>query len=279
MWTLIGTYNYHLYSGDDAWLSTIWANYTKAVAYVESKVDSSELMNVTGLRDWARSAALTNSAELASSVPVLNASELGEKWAANATALKAAFNGAFWDEGQGMYVDNTTTTLAPQDANSFAVLFNVTDGEEKKALVSARLERNWNELGPVAPELPDTISPFIGGFEVRVWYRAPSRVSGMPSSSLAGGFSGPGSPAVARSAGRSAWSMGSPFQRPASVAGSPESMRGLPARAIDGASSSQGGMSLLFTTRPAAANEDEDEELKFVLELSLAESRSRREVV
>ncbi|EIN05763.1 Six-hairpin glycosidase [Punctularia strigosozonata HHB-11173 SS5] len=186
MWTLIGTYNYHLYSGDDAWLSTIWANYTKAVAYVESKVDSSGLMNVTGLRDWARLGGgghnaegnailykvLTNSAELASSVPVLNASELGEKWAANATALKAAFNGAFWDEGQGMYVDNTTTTLAPQDANSFAVLFNVTDEEEKKALVSAGLERNWNELGPVAPELPDTISPFIGGFELQAHFEA-----------------------------------------------------------------------------------------------------------
>ncbi|EIN05759.1 hypothetical protein PUNSTDRAFT_106754 [Punctularia strigosozonata HHB-11173 SS5] len=106
-----------------------------------------------------------------------------------------------------------------------------------------------------------------------------SSASGTPSSSLAGGFSGPGSPAVARSAGRSAWSMGSPFQRPASVAGSPESMRGLPARAIDGASSSQGAASFLSTTKPAAADEDEDEELKFVLELSLAEARSRGEVV
>ena len=54
MWTLIGAHNYYLYSGDLDWLQTIWTNYTKAVAFVEGKVDSSGLMNITGLRDWAR---------------------------------------------------------------------------------------------------------------------------------------------------------------------------------------------------------------------------------
>jgi hypothetical protein len=32
----------------------MWHNYTFAVSYLESKVDDSGLMNVTGLRDWAR---------------------------------------------------------------------------------------------------------------------------------------------------------------------------------------------------------------------------------
>lgn len=99
----------------------------------------------------------------------LNHSSLSTAWAANATALKIAFNGAFWSAAQGMYTDNTTTTLCPQDANSLAVLYNVTDSAEKKTLISAGLQKNWNELGPVAPELPDTISPFIGGFEVRIY--------------------------------------------------------------------------------------------------------------
>jgi hypothetical protein len=53
-WTLIGTHNYYMYSGDFEWLQTIWHNYTFAVSFLESKVDSSGLMNVTGLRDWAR---------------------------------------------------------------------------------------------------------------------------------------------------------------------------------------------------------------------------------
>lgn len=54
MWTLNGTHNYFLYSGDTAWLEGVWANYTKAVGFVLGKVDASGLMNVTGLRDWAR---------------------------------------------------------------------------------------------------------------------------------------------------------------------------------------------------------------------------------
>lgn len=53
-WTLIGVYNYYLYSGDSEWVQSLWTNYTKAVAFLEGKVDSSGLMNVTGLRDWAR---------------------------------------------------------------------------------------------------------------------------------------------------------------------------------------------------------------------------------
>ena len=46
--------NYYLFSGDTAWLQNVWSNYTKAVAFLEGKVDSTGLMNVTGLRDWAR---------------------------------------------------------------------------------------------------------------------------------------------------------------------------------------------------------------------------------
>ena len=54
-WTLIGTYNYYLYSGDIEWLEGIWVNYTKAVSYLESLVvDSTGLLNVTGTRDWGR---------------------------------------------------------------------------------------------------------------------------------------------------------------------------------------------------------------------------------
>lgn len=46
--------NYYLYSGNMEWLQTMWHNYTFAVSFLENKVDASGLMNVTGLRDWAR---------------------------------------------------------------------------------------------------------------------------------------------------------------------------------------------------------------------------------
>ncbi|KAF9477417.1 Six-hairpin glycosidase [Pholiota conissans] len=182
-WTLIGTYNYFLYSGDLDWLQTVWANYTKAVAFLEGKVDSTGLMDVTGLRDWARQGGggynaegnailykvLTTASELASHVPNTT---LSSAWAQNATALKQTFNTAFWLESAGMYRDNATTTLCPQDANSFAVLFNLTLSQSQKTRVSEGLTVFWNDIGPVAPELPDTISPFIAGFEIQAHFEA-----------------------------------------------------------------------------------------------------------
>lgn len=69
-------------------------------------------------------------------------------------------------EDVGLYRDKSSTTLTPQDANSFALLFNLTVNDTPKERSSAGLEGNWVELGPVPPELPDTISLFISGFEV-----------------------------------------------------------------------------------------------------------------
>lgn len=54
MWTMIGTYNYVLYSGDLDFLALVWERYLKAMDYVYAKVDDSGLLNVTGTRDWAR---------------------------------------------------------------------------------------------------------------------------------------------------------------------------------------------------------------------------------
>ena len=65
-----------------------------------------------------------------------------------------------------MYRDNDTTTLCPQDANSMAILYNLVTSPEQADSISEGLTRNWNDLGAVAPELPDTISPFIGSLEV-----------------------------------------------------------------------------------------------------------------
>ncbi|KAJ7061482.1 Six-hairpin glycosidase [Mycena amicta] len=183
-WTLVGTHNYYLYSGDLAWVQGLWTNYTKAVAFLEAKVNSTNgLMNVTGLRDWARQGGGGFNAEgnailyrvLLTSADLANAMglpDLRDAWLANATALKTAFNNAFWVPSLGMYRDNITTTLTPQDANSFAILFNLTQTPQQAASISAGLEKNWNALGPVAPELPDTISPFISGFELQAHFVA-----------------------------------------------------------------------------------------------------------
>ncbi|KAH8112125.1 Six-hairpin glycosidase [Phellopilus nigrolimitatus] len=166
-WTLVGTHNYYLYTGDIDWLQNGF--------YI------SGLLNVTGLRDWGRLGGggisaegnaifyrvLMNSADLATQ---LNYTSLSSAWFANATSVKTNFNKVFWVDELGMYRDNDTTPLCPQDANSFALLFNLTTNDTQANSISAGLEKNWNNLGPVAPELPDTISPFISGFELQAHF-------------------------------------------------------------------------------------------------------------
>jgi uncharacterized protein (DUF608 family) len=54
MWTMIGTYNYVLYSNDMEFLARNWAKYLAAMNYIYAKVDSTGLLQVTKTRDWAR---------------------------------------------------------------------------------------------------------------------------------------------------------------------------------------------------------------------------------
>jgi hypothetical protein len=54
MWTMIGTFNYLLYSNDTTFLLSNWPKYLKAMDYIYDKVLPPGLLNVTGLRDWAR---------------------------------------------------------------------------------------------------------------------------------------------------------------------------------------------------------------------------------
>ena len=97
----------------------------------------------------------------------MNDTALASAYIANASSVKAAFNNLLWDASAGMYRDNDQTTLHPQDGNSIAILFNLTTSEEQNANISEGLTSFWTDIGPVTPELPDTISPFVGGFEVR----------------------------------------------------------------------------------------------------------------
>ena len=53
-----------------------------------------------------------------------------------------------------------------------AVLYNLTTSAEQADSVSKGLTKNWNDLGPVAPELPDTISPFISWLELQAHFES-----------------------------------------------------------------------------------------------------------
>lgn len=97
----------------------------------------------------------------------LGNSSLAAAYIANATSLKTAFNALLWDNVAGLYRDNENSTMHPQDGNSLAVLYNLTESLDQITNISQGLTSFWTDIGPVTPELADTISPFVSGFEVR----------------------------------------------------------------------------------------------------------------
>lgn len=107
--------------------------------------------------------ALVTGSELAGHVGDAN---LSNAYATNATALKGAINNVLWDDEAGMFRDNDSTDLLPQDGNAMAILFNVTQNQEQNKAISQGLTQFWTDIGPLSPELNDTIIPFVGGFEV-----------------------------------------------------------------------------------------------------------------
>jgi hypothetical protein len=181
MWTMIGTYNYMLYTSDATFVRKNWQKYLKAMDFIYGKVDESGLLNQTGTRDWARWQTgfnntqanvilyhtLTTSAKLVTWLE--DTTGLYDIWSQRATALRTAINQHCFDANYGAFRDNaTSTTLHPQDANSMAVLFGVVNASSPTASsISSRLTENWSPIGAVAPELPENISPFISSFEIQ----------------------------------------------------------------------------------------------------------------
>ncbi|KAH8816187.1 Six-hairpin glycosidase-like protein [Xylogone sp. PMI_703] len=181
MWSMIGTYNYVLYTNDTAFLLENWAKYLLAMNYIYGKVTyASGLLNVTGTRDWARwqqgynnteanmilYRTLITGADLATWAG--DTTGLSSTWLTRASNLRKAINEYCWDGHYGSFKDNATaTTLHPQDANSMAILFDVVDSTQKAQEISTKLLKNWTPIGAVTPELPENISPFISSFEIQ----------------------------------------------------------------------------------------------------------------
>jgi hypothetical protein len=182
-WTLLGTSLYYTYSADRGWLDSVWSGYTRGMQFILGKIDSGNLLNVTATQDWARAgqggenieanallyAALTGGATLAT---VKGDSGLAATYTNRAAALKAAANARLWDSGAGMYRDNPNSTLYPQDGNSLAVWYGLTDSPSKATSIVRALSTRWNAFGATTPEWGGGVHPFSGGMEVQAHFAA-----------------------------------------------------------------------------------------------------------
>jgi hypothetical protein len=175
-WSLIAMHDYAVWSGDEAWVEEHWANITRGINYILDNIDEgSGLQNQVNTNDWARgNTGGFNSALNALSYHALRVvaslspdEEQCASWLRAAKELQEQYNALLWDEEAGLYLDNTDTDVHPQDGNSLALLYGLPKTAEQRAAISAGLEGNWNDIGPVTPELADTISPFISGLELQ----------------------------------------------------------------------------------------------------------------
>lgn len=175
-WGLISMYDYVMYSADTEWRDKHWSNITRAVEHIVQRLDpETGLQNQEHENDWARQGtggfnSALNALDyqvLVSMASISTDASQAASWMSAAARLKAQYNALLWDEQAGLYRDNLTATLHAQDGNSLALLYNLTQNSSQATAISKSLEGNWNEIGPVTPELPDTISPFISGVELQ----------------------------------------------------------------------------------------------------------------
>jgi hypothetical protein len=179
-WTLIGTASYFTYSADKSWLDSIWSQYRQAMGFITAKIDGTGLLNVTGTADWARDGqggenieanailyrALSSGAALAAAE---NDGADASAWTAKAANLKAAANSLLWNANIGLYRDNPSSTRYPQDGNSLAVWYGLTDSQAKNTAITTALDARRNEYGALTPEKNSggAIGTFPGSMEVQ----------------------------------------------------------------------------------------------------------------
>lgn len=110
--TILGTYDYVLYSGDITFLTTNWAKFKLAMSFITSKIDDTDMLKVTGTSDWGRytqgghnteaNALMYGSLNYASTLALwANDTESATAWTSQASALKAAINELNWDATVG----------------------------------------------------------------------------------------------------------------------------------------------------------------------------------
>jgi hypothetical protein len=185
--------------GDIEYLSSLWPQWKHALSFSLSFIDSTGLMNVTSPSDWLRFGmgghnieanailyyTINQGIQLATS---LNDTAPIANWTSTADRVKSSANTLLWDSSAGMYRDNETTTLHPQDGNSWAIVANLTSNSSQTTQISNALVSRWTPYGAPALEAADAISPFISGFELQAHFLAANASAALALMRLQWGF-------------------------------------------------------------------------------------------
>ncbi|HCT76316.1 MAG TPA: alpha-L-rhamnosidase [Micromonosporaceae bacterium] len=191
LWTLLMSSTYYSYTGDTAWLNSVWPRFRLAMDFITAKINGNNLLNVTRTQDWARFGqggenisanalmygTLIGASRLAA---VRGDTNLAATWTQLAAALKAAVNARLWVPSQGMYRDNPSSNLYPQDGNSLAVTLGLTDSEAKSISIARKMSARWGYLGATTPEWGvNGFHPFASALEVNAHFMASQDHAGL----------------------------------------------------------------------------------------------------
>ncbi|KAL8833064.1 MAG: hypothetical protein Q9170_004526 [Blastenia crenularia] len=185
--TLLGVWNYVLFTNDLPWLRSHWGAYLHAFEHSLAKVDRTGLFHVSSTADWLRPGMTGHNLEATSLMyHVLGltmrladeivkdpyAREQFARWKAVGERMEWGID-ILWCEEKGLYGDNVGRRgcgghqeCMPQDGNSWAILSGIIANSTRRLEVSANLRKRWTKYGAPATEFPNVISPFASSFEL-----------------------------------------------------------------------------------------------------------------
>ena len=185
--TLLGVWNYVLFTNDVSWLRSHWGSYLHAFEHSLAKVDRTGLFHVSSTADWLRPGMTGHNLEATSlmyhvlGLTIRLADEIVKdpyaraqfgRWSAVGERMEWGIE-ILWCEEKGLYGDNVGRRgcggheeCMPQDGNSWAILSGIIANTTRRQEVSANLRKRWTKYGAPATEFPNVISPFASSFEL-----------------------------------------------------------------------------------------------------------------
>ncbi|KAL8674516.1 MAG: hypothetical protein Q9168_001108 [Polycauliona sp. 1 TL-2023] len=186
--TLLGVWNFVLFTNDIPWLHSHWSAYLEAFEYSLAKVDLTGLFHVTSNNDWLRPGMTGHNLEATSIMyqVVQNTIRIAEdilkdpsakdeipRWKAMGERMQHGIN-LLWCEEKGLFSDNIgrrgcggSEETLPQDGNSWALLSGIVSSNiTRRRQISTNLRKRWTKYGAPATEFPNVISPFASSFEL-----------------------------------------------------------------------------------------------------------------
>ncbi|PIL35418.1 hypothetical protein GSI_02145 [Ganoderma sinense ZZ0214-1] len=190
LYALIGVRNFYHWSGDQSYFDEKWLQWKAGMEWAVARIDSTGLANITDPADWLRFGMGGHNIEANSILfYTLNLgatlaqnqddSATADRWSQLAASLQSAAIPLLWQPDVGLFKDNETTTLAPQDGNAWAVKSGLVTNASQVAQISEALQARWGPYGAPAPEAADAISPFISGFELETHFMANRTVAAL----------------------------------------------------------------------------------------------------